>query len=258
MAEPAKIHPLAIVEPGARLGAGVCIGPHGYVGGDVVLGDGCTVHHHGTVQGNSTLGRDNEIYPYALIGGRTQDLKYDGSNPPLSIGDRNVFREFSTVHCPSSEGGRTRIGNDNHILAYGHVAHECILGDGIVISSKAVLGGHVEVDSHAIVGGAAAVHQFCKIGTHAFLGGLSALVQDLLPYMIAEGNRARLRSYNLVGLQRHHFSEEDVQGVRRMFRTLYADGRAKGLEKILNDEAISPHLRWEMARFQERSVRGMA
>ncbi|MDR2030355.1 MAG: acyl-ACP--UDP-N-acetylglucosamine O-acyltransferase [Puniceicoccales bacterium] len=253
-----QIHPLAIVEPGASLGVGVQIGPYAYVGQDVKLGDGCVVHHHGVVQGNSFFGKANVIYPFAFIGGLSQDLKYDGSNAPLTVGDRNVFREFSTVHCPSTSLGHTRIGNDNHILAYGHVGHDCILEDHVLISSKAVLGGHVEVDSHAIVGGAAAVHQFCKIGCHAFLGGLSALVQDLLPYLIAEGNRARMRTYNLVGLQRHGFSESDIAAVRHMFNRLYKEGRDRGLDGIAADDTIPLHLRQKMVDFRRRSTRGLA
>jgi UDP-N-acetylglucosamine acyltransferase len=205
------------------------------------------------------MGKGNEVHPYAMVGGRTQDLKYDGSNALLFIGDGNVFREFSTVHCPSSAGNRTCIGSHNHILAYGHIAHECVLHDCIVISNQAMLGGHVEVDSYAVVGGGAAVHQFCKIGKYAMLGGLSALVQDLPPYMTAEGNRARVRSYNRIGLQRNGFSDDELRGAHRIFRTLYAGGlnRQQAIEAIIADEEIPETLRKEMVDFRRHCTRGM-
>jgi UDP-N-acetylglucosamine acyltransferase len=255
-----QIHPTAIVERGAEIGENVSIGAYAYIGPGVKMGENCRVHHHGTVDGNTTLGRSNEIFPYALIGGKTQDLKYDGSNSPLIIGDGNVFREYGTVHCPSQEGHETRIGNGNYLLAYGHIAHECILQDSIIISSHVALGGYVEVDSHAIIGGASAVHQFCKIGQYAFLGGLSALVQDLPPFMIAEGNRARVRAYNKVGLQRNGFSEDQILGVHRIHRHLYGENlnRSQAMETIRADPSISQELKAILLAFQERCIRGMA
>jgi UDP-N-acetylglucosamine acyltransferase len=255
-----RIHQTANIEPGAEIASDVSIGAYAHVGASVRLGSGCSVHHHGVVEGNSILGENNEIFPFAYVGGKTQDLKYDGSRAPLIIGNGNVFREYSTVHCPSQEGSETRIGNGNHLLAYAHVAHECILQDGIVISSKAVLGGHVEVDSHAIIGGASAVHQYCKIGKYALLGGLSALVHDLPPFMIAEGNRARVRAYNRIGLQRHGFTEEQILAVHRMFRCLYSGtlNRSQGLEQIRGDGTIPTELKEELLNFHRRCKRGMA
>jgi UDP-N-acetylglucosamine acyltransferase len=254
-----RIHPTAVVESGAEIGEGVTIGAYAYVGPRVRLGAGCVVHHHGAVEGNSVLGERNEIFPFAIVGGKTQDLKYDGSDGPLIVGDGNVFREYVTVHGPSSADSETRLGNGNYLLAYAHVAHECILHDSVIVSSKAVLGGHVEVDSHAIVGGAAAVHQFCKIGKYSLLGGLSALVRDLPPYMLAEGNRARIRAYNEVGLRRHGFSDGQIFAVRRMHRILYAQGlnRSQALEKIRQDAAIPPDMGEELLQFHGRCHRGM-
>jgi UDP-N-acetylglucosamine acyltransferase len=256
----ATIHPTAIVERGAELAEDVSVGAYGYVGGAVRIGPGCVLHHHAVVEGNTLLGNDNEIFPFAIIGGKTQDLKYDGSRGPLAVGDGNVFREYVTVHGPTTEGSETRIGSRNYLLSYSHVAHECHLQDDIIISSKAVIGGHVEVESFANVGGASAVHQFCRIGCHAFLGGFSALVQDLPPFMIAEGNRARVRAYNRIGLQRRGFSEERIDGVRRIFRYLYGGERDRSgaLEAIGQDREIPEDLREEVLRFCSRCVRGLA
>jgi UDP-N-acetylglucosamine acyltransferase len=255
----ARIHPTAIVEPGAKLADDVTIGAYAYVGPSVCLDSGCTLHHHGVVEGNSVLGKNNEIFPFAAIGGRTQDLKYDGTDGVLRIGDGNIFREFVTVHCPTSANGETRIGDGNYLLSYAHVAHECLLHDDIIISTQAVLGGHVEIDSHANIGGASAIHQFCKVGKYALLGGGSALVQDLPPYMLAEGNRARVRSYNKVGLQRHGFSEEEVAAVRRIHRHLYGAGlnRTQALERVSGDDSIPGPLKEELFQFRDRCSRGM-
>ncbi|MDR0678713.1 MAG: acyl-ACP--UDP-N-acetylglucosamine O-acyltransferase [Puniceicoccales bacterium] len=255
----ATIHPTAIVERGAELAEDVSIGAYAYVGGSVRAGTGCVLHHHAVVEGNTLLGKDNEIFPFALLGGKTQDLKWDGGHGPLIVGDGNVFREYVTVHGPTMAGNETRIGNRNHFLSYSHVAHECKIQDDIIVSSKAVIGGHVEVESFANVGGASAVHQFCRIGRHGFLGGLSALVQDLPPVMIAEGNRARLRAYNRIGLQRRGFSEERIEGVRRIFRHLYGNERDRSgaLEAIGQDLTIPEDLREEMLRFCGRCLRGL-
>jgi UDP-N-acetylglucosamine acyltransferase len=255
----ASIHPTAIVEAGAELAGDVSIGAYAYVGPRVRLGPGCVVHHHGCVEGSTTLGARNEVFPFACIGGKTQDLKHDGSESPLVAGEDNVFREYVTVHRPTAEGGLTSLGDGNYLLAYAHVAHDCTLHDGTIISSKAVLGGHVEVDSFAVIGGAAAVHQFCRVGTCAMLGGLSALVQDLPPYMTAEGNRARVRSCNLVGLRRRGFGEEQISAVRRIHRTLYARGlnRSQALGAIAADPSIPGEIRREFLEFRSRCSRGM-
>ncbi|MDR1457149.1 MAG: acyl-ACP--UDP-N-acetylglucosamine O-acyltransferase [Puniceicoccales bacterium] len=254
-----KVHPTAIVEPGAQLGDGVEVGAYAFVGSRVVLGDGCLVHHHGTVQGNAVLGAENEIFPFAMIGGKTQDLKYRGGDPPLCIGDRNTFREFVSVHCATFEEVATTIGNDNHIFAYAHVAHECTLGNHIIISSQAVLGGHVQINSHANIGGASAVHQFCKIGAHAMLAGGSALVQDLPPYMIAEGNRARIRAYNKIGLQRNGFTEDEIAQVRHLFRILYENNLnvSDAIKAIDCETKVSERIKRPVLDFYDTSLRGV-
>ncbi|MDR1435652.1 MAG: acyl-ACP--UDP-N-acetylglucosamine O-acyltransferase [Puniceicoccales bacterium] len=257
-----KIHPTAIVEDGAQLADddGLSVGAYAYVGPSVRLGRGCIVHHHGVVEGNSELGEGNEIFPFAVIGGKTQDLKHDGSDGKLTIGDGNIFREYVTVNGPTAASSETRIGNRNYLLSYVHVAHECRIHDDVIISSKAVVGGHVEICSGANIGGASAIHQFCRVGVCALLGGLSALVKDLPPYMIAEGNRARVRTYNSVGLRRRGFSDERIDMVRQIFRHIYGGryDRSEAIDKLDKCEQIPRDLREEFVLFFRSSRRGIA
>jgi UDP-N-acetylglucosamine acyltransferase len=195
-----------------------------------------------------------------MVGGKTQDLKYCGGDPPLCIGNCNTFREFVSVHCATFEGVATTIGNNNHILAYAHVAHECTIRDYIIISSQAVLGGHVQIDSYANIGGASAIHQFCKVGAHAMLAGGSALVQDLPPYMIAEGNRARIRAYNKIGLQRNGFTEDEIGQVRHLFKILYENNLnvADAISAIEGENQVSEKIKRPVLDFYGVSSRGIA
>lgn len=255
-----RVHPTAIIDAGAELAPSVEVGAYAYVGGRVRLGAGCQVHHHAVVEGNSTLGENNEIFPFAYVGGKTQDLKYRGGDPALRIGSHNVFREFSTVHCATTEETATVIGNSNYFLAYAHVAHECQLKDHIIVSSNALIGGHVEIDSYANIGGGSAIHQFCKVGQFALIGGGSALVQDLLPFMIAEGNRARVRSYNRIGLERQNVPEEKIRQIRQIFKWIFMGSlnRTQAFEMIANDESISKELKDIFSEFRRKSNRGLA
>ncbi|MEM9226684.1 MAG: acyl-ACP--UDP-N-acetylglucosamine O-acyltransferase [Verrucomicrobiota bacterium] len=254
------IHPTAIVEEGAQLGKDVSVGAYAYVGAEVTLGDGCTVHHHATVEGFSELGAANEVFPYAYIGAKTHDLKFDGGKPGLKIGARNVFREYSNVHLATNDAELTVIGDDNVILAYSHVAHDCIIGNHLVMSSHAALGGHVVVGDHVVVGWGVGVHQFCRIGEHVMVGACSKLVQDVPPYMIADGNPAEVRAINKVGLERRDFTPEDIDLVRGIHRILYRDGlnRTQALERLCkHPEADSPFIKAVIA-FAETSERGFA
>lgn len=228
------IHPTAIIEAGATLAEGVTIGAYAYIGPEVTLGRGTQVAHHATVEGYTTLGEDNHIFPYACIGGKTHDLKYKGGRPGLNIGHRNTFREYSTIHLATNDGEFTRLGDDNVILAYSHIAHDCIIGNHLVMSSHAALGGHVIVDNHANIGWGVGVHQFCRIGDFAMAGASSKVVQDIPPYMIADGNPAEVRTINKVGLERNGHSPEDIERIRALYKTLYRDGlnRTQAREKI--------------------------
>ena len=257
---PARIHPTAIVEATARLGADVEIGPFAYVGEGVQIGDGTRIHHHASVEGNTVLGKACEVFPYANIGGKTQDLKYKGGNPGVRIGDRNVFREYVSVHAATSDGDLTVIGNDNTILAYSHVAHDCVLGNHIVASNGVMLAGHVVVEDHVVIGGYGGVHQFCRIGAYAMLSATAKLVHDLPPFFIADGTPAAVRAYNKIGLERNGYTAEQLDRVRSIYRILYRDGlnRSQALEKL----AVHPQVQSEEVQriltFAAKSERGLA
>lgn len=255
------IHPTAILSPGAVLGAGVTVGAYAYVGPEVTLGDGCVLHHHATVEGRTFLGARNEVFPYALIGGKTHDLKYKGGRPGLRVGDDNVFREYATVHLGTADGEFTVLGSRNHILAYSHVAHGVVIGDHLVMSSHAAIAGHCVIGDHVNIGWNAGVHQFCRIGDHAMLAACSKLVQDVLPFMIADGNPAEVKTLNKVGLERNGFSPEAVDAVRKAHRILYRDGlnRTQALEKIHADPALAADAAVKrLLAFIATSKRGLA
>ncbi len=215
------IHPTAIVDPGARLGTGVRVGAYSVIGGNVEVGDGCRLQHHVTIEGPSVIGAGNLFYAYASIGQQTQDLKYVGEPTHLRIGDGNTFRECVTVHRGTAPESWTRVGSRGNFLAYSHVAHDCIVGDGVIFSNNGTIAGHVEVQDYAVIGGLTAVHQYCRIGRHAITGGCSKIVQDVPPFMIADGNPARVRGVNQIGLERHGFPEESVRRLREAYRLLY-------------------------------------
>jgi UDP-N-acetylglucosamine acyltransferase len=256
----AKIHPNAVVEACAQLGEGVEIGPFCFVGAGVVLGAGTKLHHHASVEGDTVLGERCEVFPYACLGGKTQDLKFKGGRPGVRIGDRNVFREYVTVHAATFDGDMTRIGSDNTFLATTHIAHDCVLGSHIVMSNGAVLAGHVVVEDHVVIGGYGGVHQFCRLGAYAMLSATAKLVQDLPPFCIADGTPAEVRAINKVGLERNGFSAEQLDRVKAIYRTLYRDGlnRTQALEKLAADvDAGSGEYR-QMLEFARSSSRGLA
>ncbi len=218
---PAQIHPTAIVDPGAQLGTDVVVGPYCVIGDKVVIGDGCVLQNHVTVCGPTVIGRRNEFFSYASIGQRTQDLKYAGEPTYLEIGDDNLFREFCTVNRGTLPDSKTIVGDHNHFLAYCHIAHDCIVGNHVIFSNNGTLAGHVTVEDHVILGGLTAVHQFCKIGKMSITGGCSKIVQDIVPFTIVDGNPARARGVNVIGLQRQGFSDEHIKALRAAFKTLY-------------------------------------
>ena len=228
MEDAARIHPTAHIEPGARLGPGTEVGPFAYIGPRVSIGAGCRIHHHATVEGNTTLGDNCEVFPYAFIGGRTQDKKWTGDEAPVLIGNRNIFREFCTVHPSTFADSATRIGDDNLFCSYAHIGHESTVGSHCVFSNNATLGGHVAVGDYAVIGGLTAVHQFCRVGESAMLAGCAKVVQDVLPFMTADGHPAVHRTINKVGMQRRGFPPERVQLAARVFKHLFRSGRNHG------------------------------
>lgn len=215
------IHPSAVVDPSAAIGDGTEIGPFCHVGAGVEIGPGCRLVGHVTVAGPSKIGAGNTFFPYCSIGQRSQDLKYSGEPTHLEIGDDNSFREFCTVNRGTVPGAVTRIGSHGNFLAYSHVAHDCTVGDHVIFSNNGTLAGHVVVEEHAVIGGLSGVHQFCRIGRHAIIGGCTKIVQDVPPYMIADGNPAEIRGVNQVGLERRGFSAADVRSLRDAYRFLY-------------------------------------
>lgn len=255
-----NIHPTAIIESGAQLGPGVEVGAYAFVGAKVTLGEGTRLHHHASVEGNTVLGKACEIFPFACIGGKTQDLKYTGGNPGLRIGDRNVFREYVSIHCATNDGDFTRIGSNNVLLATCHVAHDCVLGDHIIMSNGAVLAGHVQVDNHVVIGGYGGVHQFCRLGAYAMLSATAKLVHDLPPYFIADGTPAEVRAINRVGLERNGFTAEQLDRVKQIYRILYRDGlnRSQALEKLAAHPAADSAELARVLTFAKASERGLA
>ena len=254
-----KIHPTAIVETGAQLGADVEIGAYGFVGSGVTLGAGTKLHHHASVEGHTVLGAGCEIFPYACIGGKTQDLKYKGGRPGLIVGERNVFREYVTIHCATNDGEFTRVGAHNTLLASCHVAHDCVLGDHIVMSNGVVVAGHVTIADHVVVGGYGGIHQFCRIGAYAMLSAFAKLVHDLPPFFIADGTPAVVRAFNKVGLERNGFTAEQVDRVKQIYRIFYRDGlnRTQALEK-LGAHADAPSAEFQrVLTFAKSSERGL-
>lgn len=253
------IHPTAVIHPGAQIGAGCVIGPYCVIGEHVVLGEGCKLHAHVVIDGHTTLGRGNEVYPFACLGLKTQDLKWKGGLTHVEIGDHNTFREYVTVHSATSEGGVTRVGSHNHILAYAHIAHDCQVGNHVIMSNVGTLAGHVIVEDHAVVGGLAAVHQFCRIGRMAIIGGCSKVVQDVPPYMLADGNPAVTRTINKVGLERNGVSAEAQAALKQAYKILFREGLtiSNALARIESELPALPEVQ-HLVQFARSSERGLS
>jgi UDP-N-acetylglucosamine acyltransferase len=254
------IHPTAIIESGAALGEGVEVGAYAFVGPGVVLGAGTKLHHHASVEGNTVVGVQCEIFPYACIGGKTQDLKFKGGNPGLQIGDRNIFREYVTVHAATNDGDSTRVGSDNVFLGGTHIAHDCVLGSHIVASNGAMLAGHVTVEDRVVIGGYGGIHQFCRLGAFSMLSATAKLVHDLPPFFIADGTPAEVRAINRIGLERNGFTPLQLDRVKQVYRILYREGlnRSQALEKLAAHEDAGSDEFQRILAFAQKSERGLA
>jgi UDP-N-acetylglucosamine acyltransferase len=257
---PSSIHPTAIIESGAQLGADVDIGAYCFVGTGVTLGTGTRLHHHASVEGNTVLGERCEVFPYACIGGKTQDLKYKGGSPGVRIGARNVFREYVTVHAATNDGEFTVIGDNNTILAYCHVAHDCRLGNHIVASNGVGIAGHVTVEDHVTLGAHSGIHQFCRLGAYSMVSAYAKIVQDVPPFFIADGQPAEIRAINKVGLERKNFTPDQLDRVKQIHRLLYRDGlnRSQALERLATHEQAASEEFQRMLTFARTSERGLA
>ena len=221
----ATIHPTAIIEPGAQLGETVSIGPYSIVREHVRIGEGTTIGPHCVIEGRTTIGRDNRIFQFTSLGGVPQDKKYAGEPTELRIGDRNTIREFCTFNLGTAQGGGiTTLGDDNWMMAYTHLAHDCLVGNKTIFANNAQIAGHVVVGDWVILGGYTGVHQFVKIGAHAMTGMCTALTQDVPPFAMVTGNPASARGFNLEGLKRRGFSAERVAAIRQMHRLIYRSG----------------------------------
>jgi len=252
------VHPTAIVDPAAQLGAGTVVGPYCILAANVSLGENCWLQNHVTLSGPLQAGRGNKFYAYCSIGQQTQDLKYRGEPTWLEIGDDNTFREFVTINRSTAGSGKTRVGSGGNFLAYSHIGHDCTVGDAVVFSNNGTLAGHVQVGDHAVIGGLTAVHQFCRVGRFAITGGCSKIVQDVPPFMIADGNPAEVRGINQVGLERAGFPPEKIKPVKEAFRLIYRGklNTAQALEGLREKLPQSEEVQ-AIIRFIEESERGI-
>jgi UDP-N-acetylglucosamine acyltransferase len=240
----ANIHPTAIVDAGARLAPDVQIGPYTLIGPQVEIGEGTTVGAHAVIKGHTRIGKNNRIFQFVSLGEIPQDKKYNGEPTRLEIGDNNTIREFCTLNTGTAQdAGVTRLGNNNWIMAYVHVAHDCQIGDNTIFANSVQLAGHVQVGDFAILGGITGVHQFCRIGAHVITSGSSLVLKDIPPYVMASGNPANAVSINAEGLKRRGFTPESIAALRRAYKTIYRSG-------VTVDEALT-ELREQVKRCVE-------
>ena len=260
----ATVHPTAIVDPGAQLAASVTVGAYTLIGPQVCIGEGTTIGPHCVIDGRTTIGRDNRIFQFNSIGAVPQDKKYAGEPTELHIGDRNMVREFCTFNLGTAQdAGVTRIGNDNWIMAYVHIAHDCQVADRTTLANNTTLGGHVHLGDWVTVGGLTGIHQFVKVGAHAMVGFGSAVTQDVPPYMLVDGNPLAVRGFNIEGLRRRGFTPGRIAAVKQMHRLLYRDGLTfdAARERIAELAAQAPEAAAEiegMTRFLAGAGRGIA
>lgn len=254
-----RIHPTAIVAPSAELDASVEVGPYAVIGPRVRIGEGSTVGAHAVIDGDTTIGKRTTLFHHCSVGAAPQDLKYRGQRTRLEVGDDNIVREFATIHIGTEEGGGlTRIGSGCLFQAYSHVAHDVQIGDGVILSSGAMLAGHITVEDNVIIGGMAGVHQFVRLGCHAFISGGSMVGMDVPPFCIASGHRAELAGLNTVGLTRHKFSEEQLRNIKTAYRILFRMklGLREAFSRVRAEIAGDPNVD-HLLRFIEGSQRGV-
>ena len=254
-----NIHPTAIVHPNAKIAADVSIGPYSVVGEHVTIGKGTTIDSHVLIEGWTTIGERNRFYSFSSIGTPPQDIGYKNEETYVTIGDDNVIREFATIHRATTKADRkTEIGNRNFLMAYIHVAHDCKLGNNIIMANNAAFGGHVSVGDHAVLGAIVGIHQFVRVGAYSMIGGQSAVVLDVPPYVNATGNRAQLFGLNLVGLKRKGFSDETINDLKKMYKIIFRSGLTleEALQRTAEEFPQSPEVR-HFSEFMQHSKRGV-
>ena len=240
-----EIHPTALVSPGAVIGNGSTIGPYSVIGEEVEIGSDCNIHNHVVITGKCRIGKKNTFHSHSVVGGLSQDLKYSSEPTFLEIGDSINFREFVTINRGTEPDSKTIVGSYGNFLAYSHIAHDCIVGDHVIFSNNGTLAGHVQMGDYAILGGLTAVHQFCRIGKHAITGGCSKIVQDVPPFMVADGNPAEIRSINSIGLQRRGFSQEQIKSLKDAYKIIF-------LRNLTISDAVT-QLKETASRYSESS-----
>jgi len=253
------IHPTAIVDSGAELDPTVAVGPYTIIAKDVYIGANTRIGSHVVIEPYVTIGRNCEIFQYAALGAQPQSLKFEGEKTFVKIGDRTIIREFVTVHRGTAFGGGiTQVGDENFLMAYTHIAHDCQTGRNVVMANNTTLAGHIHIEDHATVGGLVAIHQFVRIGQHAFVGGKAAVVKDIPPFVIASGDRARLHGLNSVGLKRHGFSQQTLSALKKAYRILFRYGLTlnEALERVKADVEPVPEV-MALIDFIQSSKRGI-
>ncbi|MDQ7046911.1 MAG: acyl-ACP--UDP-N-acetylglucosamine O-acyltransferase [Sulfurovum sp.] len=251
------IHPSAVIEDGAILGANVSVGPFAYIGSQVKIGDNTSVASHTVIEGKTTIGKNNRIFSHSAVGTIPQDLKFNGEDVELIIGDNNTIREFTLLNPGTKGGGSvTKIGNGNLLMGYVHLGHDVILGNHCILANGATLAGHVELGNHVVVGGLTPIHQFVHIGDYAMIGGASALSQDIPPFCLAEGNRAVLRGLNLTGIRRQ-VEREEINTLKAAYRALFEEGNPlKDVAQHLLETSTSAKVKM-LCAFIKTSKRGI-
>ena len=253
------IHPTAVVSSKAKISDGVTVGPFSSIGDNVTIGKDTLIGSHVIIDGHTTIGEGNKIYPFVSLGLPPQDIGYKDEDTGLVVGNENIIREFVTVNRATTKQDRvTKIGSGNYIMAYSHIAHDCVLGNSIIMSNAATLGGHIEIGDHAIIGGLVAIHQFVRVGAYAFIGGKSAIVKDIPPFMMASGDRAKLYGLNQTGLKRQGFSREKIDNLKKAYKIIWRDHNLfnEALEMVRNE--IPPFEELDMLmEFLTNSKRGI-
>lgn len=259
MTDHTDIHPSAVVSSGAELAAGVKIGPFSAVGGDVIIGRDTVIGSHVIIEGHTRMGEKNRIFPFSCIGTPPQDTGYSNEDTRLIMGDNNVVREYVTINRATTKGEwETVMGNDNYLMAYAHVAHDCRLADGVVLTNGATLGGHTQIGEYAILGAFLAVQQFVRIGAHAYLGAKAGIDRDVPPFMITAGPRAKLYGINQKGLIRRGFSQETIDILKKAYSILWRKNRnlSDGIDQVRRELELIPELKM-LLDFLGESKRGI-
>ncbi|MEW6375449.1 MAG: acyl-ACP--UDP-N-acetylglucosamine O-acyltransferase [Thermodesulfobacteriota bacterium] len=255
------IHPTAIIDPKAEIGEDVEIGPYSVIEKDVSIGQGTKIGPHVVIREGTQIGKRCQIFQFASVGEAPQAFAYRGEKTSLLMGDQNIVREFVTLHRGTPHGGgKTVIGHHNFFMAYAHVAHDCNIGNQVVLANGATLAGHILIEDHAIIGGLSAIHQFCRVGTHAFISGLTGVTLDIPPYMLASGSRAKLFGLNTVGLKRHRFSEETLKALKKAYRIFFRSGLTleKAIKTVGEDEISQTPEVQHLLHFIQHTKRGIS